>query len=603
MSAHLSRDLADRCAAAPDRVAVVAGAEELTYRELGERVAALAARLAAAPGPGSVVGLATPRGVDGVVGMLATWWAGCTYLALDPTQPCARLREMVSTAQADGVLVPDRERPGWAGGVPVTDIGGATGGGTPPLPPADIAYIIFTSGSTGRPKGIEMPASAVARLAGWHQLEDQSGVRTALFAAVGFDVAIQEVLATLLCGGTLVVVDERSRRDPARLLELVRVHGIHRLFLPTAALQPIAEQAQRGGGGEPLRDVICAGDQLRVTPAVRGWFGHLAGARLHNHYGPAETHVVTTHVLAGDPARWPDVAPIGRPLPHVRLEITGADPSGQGELVVSGPQLARGYVGRLDLTAERFVGAGERRGYRTGDLVAWQDEVLVFHGRRDRQVKIRGYRVELDEVEAHLAQHPQLTESTVDAVNVAGERDLVAYLVPVAGERITGREVRDFLAERLPSYLVPGQLHVLERLPLTVNGKLDRAASAALAARPDRAPSPLPAPTQEIESLVGDAFERVLGHRDFARDEYFFDIGGTSARAARVITLIADALAKDLPVVMFYENPTVASLSRALSAKVLQAADDARAREGRRNVRTRAKSARREARRDRRATS
>ncbi|MBV9447533.1 MAG: non-ribosomal peptide synthetase [Streptosporangiaceae bacterium] len=603
MSPHLSQELADRSAGAPDQVAVVAGAEELTYRELGERVAALAARLAAGPGPGSVVGLATPRSIDGVVGMLATWWAGCTYLALDPTQPPARLREMVSTARADVVLVPDGDRPSWVEDVSVTEVGGRTGDGIAPLPPADIAYIVFTSGSTGRPKGIEMPASAVARLARWHQLEDQTGVRTALFAAVGFDVAIQEVLATLFCGGTLVVVDEQTRRDPTRLLELVRVHNVHRLFLPIAALQPIAERAHRRGDGEPLRDVICAGDQLLVTPAVRGWFSRLSGARLHNHYGPAETHVVTTHVLAGDPARWPDVAPIGRPLPHVRLEIADADPSGQGELVVGGPQLARGYVGRPDLTAERFVGAGEQRGYRTGDLVAWRNAVLVFHGRRDRQVKIRGYRVELDEVEAHLAQHPQLAQSAVDAVDVAGERDLVAYLVSLAGERVTGREIRDFLAERLPSYSVPGRLHMLERLPITVNGKLDRAAAAALAARPDRAPSPLPTAAQGIESLVSDAFERVLGHRDFTWNENFFDIGGTSARAARVITLIADTLATELPVVMFYDNPTVASLSRALSPTVPQAADDAGVRARRRNVHTRAQSARREARRDRRATS
>lgn len=611
MSRSLAQRVADRSSATPDAVAIVEGPRRITYRDLAARAAALAARLDDAVRAPATVGVAAPRSIDGVVALLATWWGGHTYLPLDLTQPETRLRLVLDTAGADLVLVADGVEATWVADVPTLRL--PETGNVEPVPvraPAEIAYLVFTSGSTGHPKGIEMTESAIRRLAEWHMAgPDQTGVRTALLAAVGFDVAVQEVVATLTCGGTLVVIDDRTRRDPALLLDALEHHDVHRLFLPTAMLQPLAEEAvRRGGGGRSLRDVVCAGDQLRVTPAVRRWFAANPGASLHNHYGPAETHVVTAHTLSGDPEHWPDVAPIGRPLPHVQVEIVGGDggTTAPGELVVRGDQVARGYIGRPDLTGERFLDDGGRRGYRTGDLVIWQDQHLVFCGRRDRQVKISGYRVELDEVEAHLAQHPDVSECVVDVQGERGGHELVAYLAPARGRGVTRRDVHAFLAARLPHYMIPARIHVLDRVPLTTNGKLDRAAVAAQvagAATPEAPPSPGTVPPGDPESVVRRAFEQVLGHRDFGSDENFFDIGGTSLRANQVRALVMDALGREFPITVLYEHPTVRALARALAQDAPPAPGRSPVEPNTRRLRAEAQAARRDLRRNRRRAS
>ncbi|MFJ3928932.1 non-ribosomal peptide synthetase [Streptomyces sp. NPDC090029] len=580
----------------PLATALIEDGVEISYAELVGRSAEMARQIARYADPGAVVGASLPRSAAGVTAMLGAWWAGCAYLALDPMVPATRRAAMIEAARP-AVLIQPTEGAGEAdstGPVPVLTVPTEAPvrplmkveSWDPPLAsPSRISYLVFTSGSTGEPKGVEMGEPAFRHLVQWHtEQEGLSGPRTAHVAAVGFDVALQEVAATLCTGGTLVVIDEATRRAPNCLLAELRRHEVRRIFLPTAALQLIAEEAARLTDQElpRLSDVVCAGDQLRITPAVRRFFSRMAGCRLHNHYGPAETHVITAWTACGDPDTWPDRAPIGRPLPHVEVELaaTGDDmpEEGCGELIVHGDRVARGYVGRADLTAARFVLREGRRGYRTGDLVVWEDGSLVFCGRRDRQVKIEGFRVELDEVETHLSQHPVVAECVVDAVpDDSGEKELVAFVVVRAGEAGVPpghREFRAFLAERLPAFMIPLRYQVLERIPTTVNGKLDRRALTALAAAPavpaaGGADGAAGAETTQgdLTALVRNAYAQALGHGDFRAHENFFDLGGTSLRAATVRAVLEERLGRTIPVVLLYNHPTVNSLVETLESE------------------------------------
>ncbi|MFF4804435.1 amino acid adenylation domain-containing protein [Streptomyces sp. NPDC001351] len=631
--AHVIVRVARQAARTPRAVAVVDHGEDITYAELVARAATVARRVELHTAPGSVVAVRAPRSADGVAAMLGVWWAGCTYLALDPRMPAARLSAMLASSGAKAVVVAsevaDHDADVPIGDLPVIavtragdtlgtdDVAGqkraAAGPAVAPRPTADILYLVYTSGSTGVPKGVQMGESAFRGLVEWHEAEGgRPGQRTALFAAVGFDVAFQEIAATLCTGGTLVVIDEPVRRDPARLLAELRRNSVHRLFLPTAALQLLAEQADPTGEFLPLTlaDVICAGDQLRITPAVRCFFARLDGCRLHNHYGPAETHVVTSWTASGPPTTWPDTAPIGTPLPHVEVEIAdgagGTPPSnGPGELVVYGVRVGRGYVGRPDLTAERFI-SGPRRGYRTGDLVEWRDGVLVFRGRRDRQVKVDGFRVEPDEVESHLAQHPGVAECAVDAETTESGTTLVGYVVPRADRLVAplaSRQLRAFLRGRLPAYMVPLRFHEVSAIPMTVNGKLDRDALRGLVGPPrgedpaaqDRA-TPV-AERQSLEALVRGAYAEALGHDDIRVDENFFELGGTSLRAAQVRAALGRTLGKDVPIVLLYDHPTARALAAALEPGSTSAPPD-RGRGGQISARASARADRRTARRE-----
>ena len=305
-----------------------------------------------------------------------------------------------------------------------------------------LAYIVYTSGSTGRPKGVAMPHRPLAHLIAW-QLAASAvgrGARTLQFTSASFDVAFQEIFATLAAGGSLVLVPEATRREPRGLLALIRSRGVARIFLPAVALQQLAIAGGNDADVPSLREVITAGEQLRITPALVAWFARHPGCTLWNQYGPAEAHVVTAHRLRGGPAEWPTLPPIGVPIPSA--EIVLIDQAGEvvadgadGEIAIGGECLARGYVGRPDLTAERFVAHPQRPGarvYRTGDLGRrLASGAFEFLGRIDDQVKVRGYRVEPGEIESVLLQHPQVGHAAVAAHDDAsGAKRLAAYVVP-----------------------------------------------------------------------------------------------------------------------------------------------------------------------------
>ncbi|MEU8934787.1 amino acid adenylation domain-containing protein [Streptomyces sp. NPDC048409] len=589
----------------PHTDAVVTDDSRLTYGELLDAARELATRL---DGPRRApVAICLERTPDLVVAILGTLLAGRPYLPLDPAYPDQRLRHMLADSGAIMVLC-DRTTaatvPALTEAVPTAHLlrlgegqayatGTTTGTVLSPVSDDDLAYILYTSGSTGRPKGVAMAHGPLARLIDWHTVNDgpQNGRVTAQFAPVSFDVSFQEIFSTLSAGGTLVLVPEDVRRDPDRLLGLLTENRVDRLFLPAAALHQLAQRGLRAAVQPPLRDIVCAGEQLQVTDAVAGWLRLLPGSRLHNHYGPTETHVVTAHVLDGDPDGWPALPPIGTPLPHVRTWVL--DPDGEsvadgepGELYLGGACLAEGYLGRPDLTAERFTTSddGSRR-YHTGDLVRQlPGGALEYLGRSDRQVKIRGYRVEVGEVELALSTHRDVAECcVVTRPDQAGQLQLVAYIVPAPGsaefgapEPVTLRlapKWHHHLSERLPEFMVPAVYVTVDRLPLTPSGKVDRAALPAPSTTRPALAMPMVPPSPGTQQRIAVVWQETLQLDEVGIDDNFFDLGGNSLLLTLLHTRLTEAElpgsdTRPLTLVTLFEHPTI----RALAAHLDEAA-------------------------------
>lgn len=456
-------DVVGRWAAAdPGRVALSMGHDTMTYGELQERAAGLACRLhEAGARPDDAVAICLERSFDLVVGMLGILGAGAAYVPLDPAYPADRLELMLADSRAR-LLVTSSRLATISGSNTATvclDRERFAGRAWPdtPLQLDHLAYVIYTSGSTGRPKGVAMPHRALSNLIAW-QVETSvvgADARTLQFTSPSFDVSFQEIFATLTAGGQLVLVDEMTRRDPRALLRLMRDREVARIFLPFVALQQLAVAGVSQPPLPALREVITAGEQLKTTSALVEWFTHHPQARLHNHYGPAEAHVVTAHALPDAPRDWPALPSIGRPLPGVEVLVLDEDrrpvPDGDtGEIYLAGTCLARGYLHRPELTAERFVAhvSGTGRMYRTGDRGRWAaDGTLEFLGRADDQVKIRGYRVEPGEIETVLLQHPSVKQAAIAAQTTADVRRLIAYVVPAPETAATADEAAAQIAQ------------------------------------------------------------------------------------------------------------------------------------------------------------
>ncbi|MFP2929328.1 amino acid adenylation domain-containing protein, partial [Pyxidicoccus sp. 3LG] len=576
-------DLFDAQAArTPDAVAVTFEERQLTYAELQRRANQLANHLRAeGVRTGDRVGICLERSLELAVGVLAILKAGAAYVPLDPTYPAERLALMVQDSGAarvltqshlslalPGALFVDRaaellsRQPAQA---PVRDV------------PADATcYVIYTSGSTGRPKGVALSHRSLANLLAWQVRQSVKPDATTLqFASLSFDVSFQELFSTWCAGGTLVIPTAAVRQDPPALLDFMATHGVERMFLPFVALQALADAAANGARvPERLREVVTAGEQLQVTPSLVALFERLPGCVLENQYGPSETHVVSAHRLQGAPASWPRLPSIGAPLPDTRLHVL--DARGQpcaigepGELFIGGVQVAHGYPGRPELTAEKFVpdpfsrepGA---RLYRTGDRARWTPEgTLGFLGRLDAQVKLRGFRVEPGEVEAALRDAPGVRDAAAAVrEDSPGDRRLVGYVVLQPGATWEPERVRASLASRLPEYLVPSALVRLESFPLTPSGKLAYRLLPAPDADSLRGGAPYVEPGDRLEQTLADIFAAVLKVPRIGATDSFFTLGGHSLLATQVVSRIRSALGVELPLRTLFEAPTVTALAR-----------------------------------------
>jgi amino acid adenylation domain-containing protein len=588
----VDRDLAERieavARATPDAPAVIYQQRVLSYRELNGKANQMAALLRArGAGPDTRIGLFMDRSPETMVALLGVLKAGSCYVPIDPAYPRERVLYMMENAQMALLLTQPHLKdalPPSGRELVVVDPSFTVLQGQPEdavasgAGPDHLGYVIYTSGSTGAPKGVAMTRRALLNLVAWQNgvSTPGPGVRTFQFASLSFDVSFQEMFSTWSSGGTLVLVPEEMRRDPMQLLRLARESQVQRWFMPYAALQQIAAAADAAGDyPESLRDVITAGEALRITPEIRRLFQHLPACRLHNQYGPSETHVATAYILPPDPAIWPELPPIGRPIAATRIVLLdgSGDPVPEGfpgELLIGGACLARGYLLQPERTSERFVncawpGRPSERFYRTGDLARVTPEgQLEFLGRRDDQVKIRGYRVELGEVEAALSRHPQVRECAVVARERGGVRQLIAYAV-VRDAACGTRELRAHLQGLLPEFMMPAAFVFLDQLPLTPSGKIHRRGLPEPSLGRPALESSYQPPQSDVERILGHLWQQVLGLDRVGVADNFFDLGGDSLKLAKVQAALRTSLRREVPILDLFRYPTIASLAQRLS--------------------------------------
>jgi amino acid adenylation domain-containing protein len=576
----------------PNLIALDDETVALSYSQLERRVEELARRLLdLGVGPEVRVGILAERSPEMVVALLAVLRAGGAYLPLDPAWPPARLELVLSDAAAALVLA----QPGLAArlpagthGVPLAPVAPvasvapvapvapvgpavapaaperAADGGVPPAgwPLERLVYVIYTSGSSGTPKAVGVTDSGLANLAAAQAAAFGlgPGSRVLQFAALGFDASVSEIFATLVSGATLCLAGADELVSAEALTALLRRRAITCVTLPPPLLALMAPQ-----GLPALATVVAAGEACPAEVAA-AWS---PGRRFIDAYGPTETTVCATWTVVDEAAAPP---PIGRPLAGARAYLLDARlqpaASGQpGELYLGGAGVARGYLGRPELTAASFVpdpwggGAGDRL-YRSGDRArTLPDGRLLFLGRGDHQVKVRGYRIEPGEVEAALRRHPQVADAVVVGRAGAGGSRLVAYCVPAPGAPPAWGELRGWLQERLPAYMVPEVLVPLAALPLTANGKVDRRALPA----PDRSRPelavPYLAPRTQLESALASIWSDLLDLEQIGANDSFFELGGNSLLVTQAISRVRAALHVDLDLARVMRAPTIAAMA------------------------------------------
>jgi amino acid adenylation domain-containing protein len=568
----------------PDRTAVVADDGSLTYEELERRSRQLARHLETLGAkPEAPVGVLMDRTSDLLVSLLGVLKAGGAYLPLDPAYPQDRISYMLEDSGARVVLTRDRFQPilaGWPGRVVRLDADWpeiAGEGSDPPgsrARPDQLAYVIYTSGSTGRPKGVEIPHGALVNFLTAMARQPGIAPEDILLSVTthSFDIAGLELYLPLLAGARVVLARREAAADGAALLRLLAGSGATLMQATPATWRLLL--AAGWDGAPPLR-VLCGGEALPRDLADRLLE---RAAAVWNLYGPTETTIWSTagRVRPGAPAG-STVLSIGRPIANTSIHVV--DRAGRpvaigapGELLIGGRGLARGYRGRPDLTAERFVpdpwrGEPGARLYRTGDLARFRtDGEIELLGRLDHQVKIRGFRIELGEVEAALSAHPDVRQAVVVArPDASGLQRLVAYAVFGASRTPGAAELRRDLASRLPEPFVPSLFVALDRLPLTANGKVDRKALPDPEPAPGEAPAADALPRSTLERAIADIWREVLKVQRVGLHDNFFDLGGHSLLAAQVHASLREAAGAEVSMVDLFRYPTVASLARFLA--------------------------------------
>ncbi|WP_190012483.1 non-ribosomal peptide synthetase, partial [Streptomyces griseomycini] len=590
----------EQVARTPRATAVIGEHVTLTYAQLNAEANRLAHRLIAhGAGPEDVVAVVMERSAELLVTLLGVLKAGAAFLTVEPHLPAERIAFMLADARpVCGVTGPPAAAAVPETGLPCLvlddlprgadrdplDAGLAQDPGDPtdaarvrPLRPAHPAYVIYTSGSTGRPKGVLVPQRGIVnRLCWMRERAPLDGADRALVKTpASFDAFVPEFLGPLIDGAALVVARPEAHRDPEHLARLTRDRAVTTATFVPSMLQAFLE-TREAAECTALRRVLSGGEPLAHRTVTA--FTDTLDATLTNCYGPAET---TVDVVVGDchgtSHRKRGGVPLGNPVPHTRVYLLdrrlGLVPPGvAGELYVAGAQLARGYVRRPGLTAERFVadpfaaahGLSGERMYRTGDLARrTPDGRLEYVGRADDQVKVRGFRIEPGEIEAALLGHPDVAHAAVVVrEDTPGDARLVGYVVPAPGARCEAAELRDQVRATLPEHMVPGVVVTLDRLPRTDGGKLDRRRLPA----PGHAASPAGrGPRTAREQALCGLFAETLGLQSVTIDDGFFDLGGHSLLAARLVGRLRAVLGAEADVRTLFEAPTVEALARRLA--------------------------------------
>jgi amino acid adenylation domain-containing protein len=575
---------AERARQQPENVAVVFQNHRLTYAQLEARANQLAYHLQGlGVGPEVPVAICMDRSLEIVVGILGILKAGGAYVPLDPEYPKERLAYMMEDARTQVLLTQNTLResmPELGIAVVCVDSDWETiarhGKSTPQAnaTAANLAYVIYTSGSTGQPKGVMVEHGGLTNTINWtmETLELSSSDRCILKTPITFDASGRELFATLLAGGTLIVAEPGGHRDSRYLADTIRGERISILHCVPSLLRLLVEEPAFDES-LALRAVMCGGEALPPQLVTR--FQSRIGAKLYNVYGPTET-IIDSTFWSCEECNPHCAVPIGRPIPNAQVyildDLLRLLPIGvAGDLYIGGVGMARGYVRRPDLTAEKFIpdpfsGEPGARLYKTGDIARYRpDGNIEFLGRTDHQVKIRGFRIELGEIEGTLEQHPAVLQAIVQPQEVApGEKRLVAYVVAERESRPTAGELRGFLKDKLPEHMVPAVFVLLDAFPLTTNGKVNRRA---LPTPDDRRPEldqvfvACRTPTEELLAAI---WSQVLGIERVGIYDNFFQLGGHSLLATQVVSRIREAFQVEMPLRRLFEAPTVAGLAESV---------------------------------------
>ncbi len=577
--------VAEHAASSPHSLAIQAGAESLTYAALESRANDLAGHLISlGVGPESLIGILLERSVSSVVSSLAVLKTGAAYLPLDPALPSDRLAFMLRDSGVSAVIT----RSGLAdkvaaepwkvvqvdsvqleGSATSAKISGSEATGE------NLAYVIYTSGSTGQPKGVEITRAGLQNLVNWHlnAFQVTQSDRATLLASVGFDAAVWELWPYLAAGASVLIPPEEARTN----VELLRNWLVEQKITISFVATPLAElliQAEWPSTTN-LRILLTGADTLHRRPRRDLPFA------LVNNYGPTESTVVATSgtvTAAEGPTRQPS---IGKAIDNTQLFILDdamqSVPTGTpGELYIGGDGLARGYRNRPELTAERFVpnpfvnGTGSARLYRTGDRARMlANGEIEFLGRLDEQVKIRGYRVELDEISSQLDSHPDVKASTVVLAEAdAGEKKLIAFVVLDPASTANARVLREYLQSRIPDYMIPATFVRVESLPLTTNGKIDRAALPAPNGN-TLSEEPYIAPRTPIEQRLAELISPLLRVERVGANDNFFLLGGHSLLGTQLLTRISESFGVELSLLTIFDHPTLSGMSAEIEKLIL----------------------------------
>jgi natural product biosynthesis luciferase-like monooxygenase protein/amino acid adenylation domain-containing protein len=564
---------------APGALAIVAGDRQLTYAELNAQAEQLAVRLQAADVRGKIVGICLERSPELAAAILGVLKAGAAYAPLDPAYPAERLAYIISDARMPLVLTQRKlsER------LPVTSarivclesldadleenqrhtVESKTS-------PGELAYVIYTSGSTGQPKGVAIEHRSLVNLITWHQREYQvtAADRATLIASPAFDASVWELWPYLAAGASIHVPDELTRLSGARLVNWFCAQRITLAFVPTPLAEGLFEESWPEKPA--LRAILTGGDKLRRRPPGR------FPCRVVNHYGPTESTVVATSAVIEPCDAGGHPPPIGRPIANTKVHLLDRHrrivPVGvPGELHIGGLGLARGYLNHPELTKAAFVRnpfseAPGSRLYKTGDIGRYRpDGQIEFIGRNDQQIKVRGCRIELGDIESALLRHPAIKEAAVIAKADGGENELLAFIVAREAAGVDAKPLRNFLKHQVPEYMVPAAFAFLDELPITENGKLNRRALASIKCESGTEREMTP-PRTPLERELVSIWCEVLGLQHIGIHDDFFELGGNSLAAVRIVSRLATSCRRELSLHDLFDSPTIAGVAEKVKA-------------------------------------
>lgn len=567
----------------PDEYCIISDNSKLTYKQTEQEVSKAYTAVLVNAKNEDIIGIPTTRCVEQIIFVLAVLKAGKAYLPINYEYPKKRLESIIENSNISFCLTTNIDesdtfemglKPLMINEHKEPERHEVTESKTNDLN----TYILYTSGSTGDPKGVCMGEKALINLINWQNKNSicKNGTYTLQFAPLTFDVSFQEIMATLSTGGTLVLINESLRLDMVALLNFIKTQQVNRLFLPFVALQALAEVAlSTEVYPASLKEIMTAGEQLKITSQVRNFFIKLNDCVLYNQYGPTECHVVTQLRLDGVPESWPELPTIGKPISKTSIFILNQNqevlPDGTvGELCIAGECLAEGYLNNKKLTDEKFIDWTSPKGkniriYRTGDIAKYlPNGNIEFLGRQDDQVKISGHRIELAEVELAINSLQGIRQTVVIASNrLAGQTQLVAY-VELSQELLNEADIRQKISDVLPEYMLPSYYVLVDSFPRTTSGKIDKKnLPAPEYRRPSSAPLYKRANTKIQKDLV-KAWGGLLHISEIGIDDNFFELGGTSLLAQKLVAIVLKNYGYKLPITKLFQFPTINEISNYL---------------------------------------